>query len=313
MQDVGEYRRIRVSPTSGALGAEIDGVDLSRPLEPDVVGEISKAFADHVVLFFRDQSLSVSEFEACVAQFGPLERTDYGNPPAEGAKFADRIIRPAEAKWGERNFGDFWHSDQSIRPQPNVAFALYSVEAPSHGGDTLFANMQRAYEALSPGMRALADGLIVMHSQSGVYGKDGLGGAPDQKVLPDVKRIHLTPEEIRRRLATEIEHPLVVRHPSTGRKSLYHTGLYCVRFKDMTEEESRPLLNYLNSHAARPEFTTRFRWSAGSLALIDNIRARHYAVQDYAGQRREMLRVEIGGPAPTGPAIETRMTTSADR
>jgi taurine dioxygenase len=298
------FRTIRVSPTSGALGAEITGADLSRPLAPDMLDEIKAAFEDHLVLFFRDQHLSLPAFEAFAAQFGPLERTDYGNPLVDGAAFADRIVRAAEVEPGERNFGDFWHIDQTIRACPNQAFALYAVDCPPYGGDTMFANMYLAYEALSPGMRAMCDQLIVMHSQSGVYGKDGLGGPGDRKALPDVKRVNLAPGEIRRRLATEIEHPLVIRHPRTGRRSLYHSGAYCVRFKDMTEEESRPLLDYLDQHAKRLEFTTRFRWSPGSLALISNTHLRHYAVQDYAGFRRELLRVEIAGPAPEGPATE---------
>jgi taurine dioxygenase len=302
------YSTLRVKPCSGALGAEVEGLDASRPMDEETVAEVQRAFADHLILFFRDQTLTLSTFEAFAAQIGPLTRSDYGIPAPDGATYAGRVVRPADAPRDERNFGDFWHMDQSIRACPNSAFALYSAEAPPYGGDTMFANMYLAYEALSPGLRAMCDQLIVMHSQSGVYGKDGLGGPGDMKPLPDVKRIYLSPEEVRARLATEIEHPLVIRNRETGRKSLYHTGAYCVRFKDMTEAESRPLLNFLDQHAKRPEFTVRMRWWSGSLALICNTHARHYAVQDYAGHRREMYRVEIAGSEPIGPANVHRFT-----
>jgi taurine dioxygenase len=302
MQKVGTYQRIKVAPVTGALGAEIEGVDLSSPMDEELLSEVKRAFADHLVVFFRDQELSAAQFEAFGQQFGELSITYYVDP-IEGSKFVHDLVRPAEARWGERNFGDNWHMDQTVRECPNGAFALYSLVCPEYGGDTLFANMYMAYETLSPDLQATCDRLTVMHSSSGLYGQDGTGGAGVKKPI-DTSKLKLTGEALRRQLSAEQPHPLVIYHPVTGRKSLYHAGPYCVRFDGMTEEESRPLLDYLHQHASKPEFQCRFRWRKGSVALMDNTSARHYAVQDYAGFRREMLRLEMVGPRPVGPASE---------
>jgi taurine dioxygenase len=301
MQQVGTYQRLVVKPISGALGAEVEGVDLGQ-LDELAFTEIKRAFADHLVLFFRDQRLTQQQFESFGARFGQLSITYYVEP-IEGSKYLQRLVRAADAKWGERNFGDNWHADQTVRERPNAIFALYSIDCPPYGGDTLFNNLYLAYETLSPGMRALCDRLTVMHSSRGLYGADGRGGPGAKKAMP-VDKFNITPEQMRAQLAAETEHPLVVRHPVTKRKLLFVTGPYCVRFKDMTEEESMPLINFLHQHAVRPEFTCRFHWSKGAVALMDNRCVQHFAVQDYAGFRREMLRWEVEGEKPVGPANE---------
>jgi alpha-ketoglutarate-dependent taurine dioxygenase len=308
MQQLGRYERLIVKPIAGALGAEVEGVDLARLDEP-AFAEIGRAFNEHLVLFFRNQKLTEQQFEAFGARFGKLSITYYVDP-IPGSKYVHRIERSAEAKWGERNFGDNWHIDQSIRERPNAIFALYSVDCPPYGGDTMFTNLYLAYEALSPGMRALCDTLTVMHSSRGLYGADGRGGLGVKKPMP-VGKFNITPEQVRTQLAAETEHPLVIRHPVTRRKVLYVTGPYCVRFKDMTEEESLPLITFLHQHAVRPEFTCRFRWSQGAVALMDNRCAQHFAVQDYSGFRREMLRLEVEGERPIGPANEHLLAGAA--
>jgi taurine dioxygenase len=299
MQRVADYKRITVKPVSGALGAEVEGVDLGS-LDAETFGEIQRAFADHLCLFFRDQQLDVASFGAFGERFGKLSITYYVDP-VEGSEKVHRFLREADANWGDRNFGDNWHMDQTVRENPNAIFALYGVDIPPYGGDTMFTNLYLAYETLSPGMQALCETLTVMHSSSGLYGKDGRGGMGVKKPMP-VGKFNITEDQIRAQLAAETEHPLVVYHPVTKRKLLYITGPYCVRFKDMTEEESKPLIDFLYQHACRPEFTTRFRWSKGAVALMDNRCMLHFAVQDYAGFRREMLRLEVEGEVPIGPA-----------
>jgi taurine dioxygenase len=308
MQQVSTYERLVVKPISGALGAEVEGADLAR-LDETTFAEINRAFADHLVLFFRDQKLTQQQFEAFGARFGQLSITYYVDP-IEGSTYLQRLVRPAEAKWGDRNFGDNWHADQTVRERPNAIFALYSIDCPPYGGDTLFSNLYLAYEALSPGMQSLCDTLTVMHSSRGLYGADGRGGSGVKKSMP-VDKFNITPEQMRAQLAAETEHPLVIRHPVTKRKLLFVTGPYCVRFKDMTEEESLPLITFLQQHAVRPEFTCRFRWSQGAVALMDNRCLQHFAVQDYAGFRREMLRLEVEGTIPVGPANERLLTAAA--
>jgi taurine dioxygenase len=205
---------------------------------------------------------------------------------------------------GERNFGDMWHMDQTVRPMPTTGFMLYSLLCPRFGGDTGFASMYAAYDSLSEGMKTLCDSLVVVHSPSGVYGSDGSGANGKRPfMLPGADKAYtITPDQVVSYMRQETEHPLVRVHPETGRKLLMITG-YCTRFRGMTEPESRPLLDYLVRHVVNETFTCRFRWRQGSLAIIDNRCLQHIAYQDYAGQRREMLRVEFAAAeAPYGPA-----------
>jgi taurine dioxygenase len=309
MQRAGEYQRITVKPVAGALGAEVEGADLGA-LDDQTFAEIQRAFADHLCLFFRDQRLDVASFGAFGERFGKLSITYYV-APVEGSSAVHKVVREADAKWGDRNFGDNWHIDQSVREKPNSIFSLYSVQVPPYGGDTMFANLYMAYDTLSPGLQTLCDRLVVVHSSSGLYGREGRGGFGVKKPMP-VSAFNISEEQIRAQMAKETEHPLVTYHPVTKKKVLYITGPYCIRFKDMTEEESKPLIDYLYQHASRPEFTCRFRWTPGAVALMDNRCLLHFAVQDYAGYRREMLRLEVEGDAPLGPVSERRLAQAAE-
>lgn len=278
---------------SGTIGAEIAGVDLSRALDDETFAEVHAAFLAHHVLFFRDQQLDPHSLAAFAERFGALTLAPQSVPIPEHP-FVSRIRREADISSTERNIGDRWHSDQSPRERPNLGFALYCVEAPDHGGDTMFANMQIAYDSLSSGMKALCGSLTVVHSASGIYGDRGgrplfhAGVKEDEGALQRTLAI----------LEQETEHPLVRVCPETGRRCLYLVGDYAIRFKDMTVEESAPLLGFLQAHATRPEFTCRFRWRKGSLALLDNRCTQHYALNDYSGFAREMLRVEMDGERP---------------
>lgn len=297
MNQARDYRRIAVTPAAGALGAYVECGDL-RTLDAETFTEIRQAFADHLVLFFRGQEMDGGSFETLGERFGELTITYYV-APMEGTRKVQRLVREADAAWGQRNFGDNWHIDQSVREEPNSIFGLYAVETPPYGGDTMFANLYLAYETLSPGMQRLCDPLSVMHSSRGLYGNDGRGGRGYQKAM-DRAAFTLSDEDLRAQLAKETKHPLVVRHPDTGRKLLYLTGPYCVRFEDMTEDESAPLIDYLYRHCQRPELTCRLHWERGTIAIMDNRCLLHFAVQDYAGFRREMYRFEVAGERPAG-------------
>jgi taurine dioxygenase len=297
------YERITVAPFAGGLGAEIGGVDLSRPLDAHTWDEIHRAYLENLVIVFRDQRLDPLSLAAFVERFGPLTRTPYTKPGKEHP-FVTHLLREADIPASVRNVGDNWHSDQSPREKPSLGFALYCLEAPEYGGDTLFANQYLAYEALSDGMKALCERLTVMHSASGKFGVDGKGTAGGFKALASGQGTQLDlSEEVLKSFAQEMEHPLVRVHPETGRKVLWITGAYSVRFAGMTREESRPLLDQLNAHVSRPEFTCRVRWRKGTLTVMDNRCTQHYALNDYAGFRRHMLRVEMDGERPFGPAM----------
>ena len=185
-------------------------------------------------------------------------------------------------------FGGVWHSDTAYLEAPSLGSLLYAKEVPATGGDTLFANMYLAYESLSPGLRRLLDGLSAVNSAG--KNKETLRG--DHLASGAMAGTAADPRGL------QAEHPVVRRHPVTGRKALYVNRAHTVAFKDMTEAESAGLLGTLFEHAARPEFTCRFRWRAGSLALWDNRCTQHYPINDYHGQRRVMHRATIEGDRP---------------
>jgi alpha-ketoglutarate-dependent taurine dioxygenase len=283
------YRSIDVSPIAGALGAEIGGIDLSRPLDDATFGEVLDAFHAHLVIFFRGQRLTPDQHLAFARRFGPLDV----HPYAKGLDAHPEVmpvVKEAEDRAG--NFGGTWHSDVTFYEKPALGSALYALETPACGGDTMFANMYAAYEALSDGMKQMLLGLTALHSASRAYGLESRTTMRQGQGSRSMKiRVGAEAEKL-------VEHPVIRTHPATGRKALFVNHVFTQRFQGWTEAESRPLLDYLYAHAVRPEFTCRFRWHNGSLALWDNRCTQHYALNDYHGQRREMHRVTICGDRP---------------
>lgn len=309
MQQVRDYKRITVAPIGGVIGAEISGVDLAK-LDDETFEEIRQAFADHLAISFKGQKLEALEFQAFGARFGELSITSYV-PPLPGTTHVQHFMREASHKWGDRNFGDNWHQDQTIRDRPNAVAGLYSVDSPSHGGDTMFCSLYAAFETLSPALQAICEQLTLVHCATGLYGPDGMGGRGIKKAI-DRPKFTLTDEQLREHLAKETLHPLIVVHPVTGRKLLLISGPYATRFDGMTEDESQPLIQYLYQHAQRPEFAMRWRWQPGQVVVWDNWACMHFGIQDYAGMRREMYRFEVEGTEPTGPARRERMLQAAE-
>ena len=276
----GGYRHISVSPISGALGAEVHGADLARPLDEVVVAEIRRAFLDHLVIFFTGQALSPQAQLAFARRFG--EPVEY--PQLKGLTECPLITPVVKLEHEEVNFGGIWHSDTTYLGRPPMASMLYAVEIPPYGGDTLFANQYLAFESLSDGLKRTLEGLVGVNSsmkaEASRTREDRLRSAGEQvKVLVG-------------------EHPVVRTHPETGRKALYVNVGHTACFKGWTEAESRPLLETLFAHQVRPEFTCRFRWSAGALAFWDNRCTQHNPVNDYQGYRRVMHRITLAGDLP---------------
>jgi alpha-ketoglutarate-dependent taurine dioxygenase len=279
-----------VRPISGSLGAEILGVDLSRNLNQETFAAIHQAFLDHLVIFFRDQDLTVDQQIAFARRFGPL-MTD---PFVKSSGDHPELLVVVREKTEKRIFGEGWHSDNTFLEKPPLGSFLYAKELPPYGGDTAFANQYLAYEELSPGLRATLDQLRAVHTPAsynksiaaGRYGADRTMKLRHDAVMDAA-------------LVSEIEHPVVRTHPETGRKALYVNAGYTVRFKGWSEEESQPLLKYLYEHATKPELSCRFRWAPGSLALWDNRCVMHKAINDYFGQRRVMHRVVAEGDRPS--------------
>ena len=269
-----EVRRL-----SGALGAEILGVDLAQPTD-EGVAEIRRIFLEHLVVFFRDQALTPAQFMAFAHRMGrPVEY-----PLVKGIDGFPEVIEVKKLEHERHNFGGLWHSDTAYLETPPMASMLLAREVPPFGGDTLFSNQYLALESLSEGMRQLLSGLTAINSSS---------KADASRTRED--RIKEQSGKGRDYLAG---HPAVRTHPETGRKALYVNVGHTARFKDMTEEESAPLLNYLFQHQIKPEFTCRFQWRVGSLAFWDNRCAQHNPVNDYHGHRRVMHRITLAGDKP---------------
>jgi taurine dioxygenase len=278
---------------AGALGADIDGVDLAS-LDDAGLADIKRAFADYLVLQFHDQKLTPEQHVILTKRFGPTSRSPYIKHMDEHPDIIAVLKEADEAKIS--TFGNAWHSDFSFLEEPPLGSLLYAREVPSHGGDTLFANMYLAYEALSDGMKRMLDPLNAIHT-----GKPyGVGGVSAE--LKVSRSIGI--ERNRAEADREVAHPIVRLHPVTGRKALFVNSIYTTRIEGMTVEESRPLLDFLFDHAIRPEFTCRLRWRTHDLALWDNRCAMHYAVNDYDGQRRLMHRTTVAGERPMGVADE---------
>jgi len=281
------FRGFEVSLLCGAGGAEIAGIDASRPIGAEVVAELRRALAEHCVIFLRDQDLSPEDQKAFARHFGPLAQTPFIQP-LEGHPEMMRIVREADEK-KKQNFGGRWHSDMTFSPEPVLGTCLYARESPAVGGDTIWTNQMLAFEALSPGLQKTLEGLKVMHSAKRSYGPQGTYADDDLKSM----RIKASEEALK-----EQAHPCIRTHPESGRSILFVNWVYAIRFEGMTEEESAPLLDFLNRHSQRPEFQIRFRWRKGSLALWDNRSTQHIAVNDYPGYRRVMDRVTIAGDKP---------------
>ena len=275
------YYHIRVDPVSTALGAEISGLDLGKPLTEAALAEIRRVFGERGVIFFRDQRLTPEQHLAFARRVGGIDVNRFFTAVPGYPEIAEVRKEPEQ----RRNIGNGWHTDHSYDLAPAMGSMLYAREVPATGGDTLFAGMYAAYEALSDGLKTTLEGLKAHHSSRHVFGAEAHAQRGDLR-----SRIG-NPE-----LATQDAiHPVVIRHPETGRKALYVNPGFTLRFAGWTEEESRPLLDYLYRDAVRPEFTIRFHWREGSLAFWDNRSTWHFAVNDYHGERRLLHRITIAG------------------
>jgi taurine dioxygenase len=250
---------IRVEPLAGALGAEVSGVDLAKPLAEDAIAEIRRAWLEHQVLFFRDQPLSVDEHKAFARRFGELhvhpvlqQMADQGHP--EIVVLESDARRPVVA--------DRWHSDVTFEREPPLGSILRAVEVPEAGGDTIWASTTAAYDALSAPMQRALEGLRAMHS-----------GAGFRRIAKEGQAETLARNEM-------TVHPVVRTHPETGRKAIFVNSAFTKRIEGLKPRESEVLLAFLFEHVASPEFSCRFRWRKHSVAMWDNRCTQHRVVAD---------------------------------
>jgi taurine dioxygenase len=275
---------IEVRPLTGAMGAEIVGVDLSSDISNQQFDAIHQAWLDYLMIYFRGQDLTVDQHRKFAARFCALE----AHPYVESIDGAPEIIAIVKEPDEHRNWGGPWHADVTFKEKPSNGAALYAREVPEFGGDTGFANLYLAYETLSDGLKAVLGGLRAVHSSHGMDYYAGFKGMNAKAGIGD-----------------EATHPVVTTHPQTGRKALYVNRTYTRQFENMTVEESRPLLEFLFSHSERPEFTCRMHWENGTLGLWDNRVTMHCAINDdfrarngELGFRRVVHRATMAGERP---------------
>lgn len=273
--------QLDVRPMTGALGAEIFGVNLSEPLDDAVVADIRKALLDHCVIFFRDQDLQPEQHKALARRFGRI----FVHPNLVASNGDQEIITLVRRPHDTSIVGEEWHSDTTMMAEPPMGAILFGVDVPPYGGDTLFANQYLAYEALSPTMKDLLENLRGIHSDRKVAGPQADRNA---------RRSTKVREDSNWRETINL-HPIVRTHPETGRKLLFVNHSYTVGIDGMTDRESQPLLDFLFEQGHRPEFTCRFRWQIGSVAFWDNRCTKHLAVNDAGPFGRVMRRVQIAG------------------
>jgi len=271
---------IEVRPVTPQIGAEIRGLDLAKPLPPEAVAALQEALHAHLVLFFRGQDLTERDHVAFARHFGEIQvppvRTKYHENPE--INVLDQVSPRGDG-------ADNWHADHTYTKRPALGSILRAVKVPRFGGDTMFASMYAAYEALSAPMKRMLDGLTAEHDIT-------------RSATRGIRAGHVseTLSEIQKRLPP-VSHPVIRTHPVTGRKLLFVNVNSTTRIRELPERESDAVLRFLFEHVRTPEFQVRFRWDERSLVFLDNRCAQHYAVPDY-DERRILHRVTIAGDVP---------------
>lgn len=271
--------RISARPIGQHVGVEFANVDLARLDDADLT-TMRAALADHGLVFVRDQSLTPEQHIAFARRWGEIDVNNYF--PANGAYPEIAEVRKAEGQ--QTNIGGGWHTDHSYDQVPAMGSILLARETPPTGGDTLFASMSAAFDSLSEGLKATLRTMRAVHSADHIYSADGIYAKTDQ--AGDLKGHDLR---------TRAVHPVVIRHPRTGREILYVNPAFTLHFEGWTREESMPLLAYLYQVGMREEFQCRVQWAPGSIAIWDNRSTWHHAMNDYHGHRRLMHRITISG------------------
>ncbi len=283
------FTRFEVRPISGALGAEVVGINLASEPDEPTFQDLRRAFDEFHVLAVRDQTFTPPMLHKVARRFGPFS----GNPVHAGIEGYDDIVLFAREKDATgKVIGENWHMDLAWMPRPPGITMLYGHEVPPFGGDTCFTSLEHAYQALTPQMRALLAQLTGIYSGRGVFAENaahkGLGLRDNGIAVEDLER----------------EHPVICQHHVTGRPYVFVASVLA-RFKGMSEAESRPIIDYLIQLATRPEFNCRLRWEQGTLAMWANPYVMHTAINDYPGYRREMYRTTVEGHVPTALAPAT--------
>jgi taurine dioxygenase len=281
------YRTIRVTAQPSGFGAEIVGLDLTRPLSKAALADVKAAWAKHAVVAFPDQPLSLDQLEAFTQEIGPFGVDPFIKPMPGHPNVLELRREPDEKA---TNFGAGWHSDWSFQAAPPAATLLRSEVVPPVGGDTLFCDCAAAYEALSPTMQAMLAPLQAVHSATRAYGTKGVFAKETEKRTLE---IIVSPEADK-----SLTHPLVRTHPVTGRKALFISPVYTTGIEGLTVAESTAILTFLFQHMVQDRFIYRHKWRPGMLLMWDNRCTMHFAEGGYDGHLRVMHRTTVAGDVP---------------
>jgi taurine dioxygenase len=282
-----DYKHIEVKPIAGTMGAEIFGANLAA-LDDETFDELYNAWLRYHVVVFRDQDITPDQQLAFALRFGGIHH----HPFMKGMDDHPDILEIVKEPTDNYTFGSSWHTDQMFNPQPAKATILYAKETPSAGGDTLFANMHDAYDALSDGLKEMLSDVKTWCV--GDRFKRAGGAARKERYSDNPKMAKKVRDP--GNLQTESAHPLFRTHPETGRIALYIGG-HAQTLHDFEEAEVESLMNFLRQHSVKPEFTCRVNWRPGTLTLWDNRSVQHHAIADY-NERRRMHRITIAGDTP---------------
>ncbi len=270
----------------GKVGAEILGVDLGNLAEADLAG-IRAAFADHGVVFFRDQTIDEDAHIAFCRRLGTININRFFAAHPRYPEIALVLKEPEQTT----NIGGGWHTDHSYDVEPALGSVLVARELPPQGGATAFASMYAAYDALPADLRALADGARAVHSARHIFGSRNSAYAALREEGDDGRIGNAAAADV----LDDVTHPVVITHPLSGKRALYVNPAFTTAIVGLDADESRALLDALYTHALSPEFQEVFHWQPGSVALWDNRSTWHYAHNDYHGHRRELHRITIEG------------------
>lgn len=272
----------------GRVGAEILGIDLAGDLSEQDLAVVRGAFADHGVVFFRDQAISEDQHIAFARRIGPININRFFAAHPAYPEIALVVKEPHH----KDNIGGGWHTDHSYDAEPALGSILVARELPPEGGATSFASMYAAYDALPEALRQRVDTLQAVHSARHVFGS---------KPVAEAAALDTREGRIGNTAAADVLqdviHPVVITHPLSGKRALYVNPAFTIGIVGLSDEDGRALLHELYAHCQNPEFHSTFDWQPGSIAMWDNRSTWHFAHNDYHGHRREMHRITIEGEA----------------
>ncbi len=284
--------QLDIAPLSGTIGAEIRGLDLHHPLDPETVATVRQALLDYKVIFFPGAHLNPQEHKDFASLFGPITEAHPVIPGLDEHKEVFEIdYTKARTRYAQRGSGEYgdrerWHTDVTFVETPPLGSILNAIVIPPAGGDTLWADTQAAYDDLSKPIRGLVDGLTAIHDGTRAFSAllDQRGkGEWDGETFTEL---------------VSVEHPVVRTHPETGRRNLFVNPGFTKSIKGLSTKESDALLHFLYDHMTTPEYVVRYRWEEGDLGFWDNRTTMHYAIDDYGDAHRVIQRVTIKGDRP---------------